>query len=188
MHVRVSSKYFSKNKHAKHSWFQNDKRQEKHMFPWNDDLTSKQSDSRWDSTRNFFDGATLFLDFSINHLCIVSAHWSCSRSRWFTAYTVDDNLLHKTWLAFCWLAFNLLTETLAIVYLSNNLNYVATRKQFFFALLIGHKKWTDLRKTLLTKHQSVQIIKNFIIRRKTLLRQIRFFEQRNLARAHASTS
>ena len=141
------------------------------MFHWNDDLTPKQSDGRWDSIRKLLTATP----FSNNHFCIAAAHWSDLYSRWFIADTADDNILHKTWFVFVDQLSHLNTETLATVHLSH---YVAKRRQFFFFFFCVTPrssldiKWTDLSKALSTQHQSAQIMNNFVIRRKYSLTTI----------------
>ena len=128
---------------------------------------------------------TLFSDFSNNHFCIVAAHWSRLCSRWFIDDTVDDNIFHKTWLAFCWLTST--TWLLKFLQLFISLIWIMSQKRqwFFFlrstALLVGHKKWIRLGSTLVKTLKCANHKKFRHTTKRLFLRQIRFFEQCNLA-------
>ena len=48
-----------------------------------------------------------FLEFSNNYLCLVIVHWFLLSLWRFIVDIADDNNLHETWLAFCWLTSTL---------------------------------------------------------------------------------
>ena len=112
------------------SWFQNKKTKITHasmmILPQN----------KWHPMRfhkKNIDAATLFSNFSNNHFCLVTAHWSCWCSWWFIVDTANANTLHKTWFAFCKLTSMLVTEILAAICLRYRITSHKEGKFFFCA-------------------------------------------------------
>ena len=118
------------------------------MLQWNDDLTPKQSDGRWDFIRKLLTVRHFSQTFQ-TIISVLSLLTDLAYARDDFANTIDDNILHKTWLAFCWLTST--TWLLKFLQLFMSHIWMMSQKEssfFFFALLIGHKKWIKLGSTL----------------------------------------
>ena len=167
------------------SWFQNNKkiRNTHGSMKWWFNPKTKWWLMRFH--KKIIDDTTLFSDFSHNHFCLVTAHWSCLCSRWFIADTVGDNILHKTWFAFC-------RSTFTFAYWNScNRSSLSSglcrkKKAVFFFFCVPPRSSLDIKKDQAGKSTLNTIIKctnheQFLYTTKRLFRQFHFVEQWNLA-------